>query len=361
MQHRIARLFAGADAYDAYIVLAPENVRYFSGFTGEGMLLLTPQRATLVTDGRYSVQADLELARADKLAFSVRVTDAVHDHAALLALAVEEAGARRVGFEDDVWTVAQHARLAACLPEGAVLCGVGDAFTRMRMVKDEQELSCIARAARIADEAFAHILTFIRPGVTERAVALELDAFMQRQGASGSSFGTIVASGPNAAMPHAVPGERALRAGDVVTMDFGCVYEGYCSDMTRTIAIGAISPVLKDIYNLVLFAQLSVLAALAPGKTGRQMDAVARGIIADAGHAEHFGHGLGHGVGLQIHELPRLSQVQGDIVLAPGHVVTVEPGVYLPDAGGVRIEDLCVITTDGARTLSAAPKELIVL
>ena len=140
MQHRIARLFAGADAYDAYIVLAPENVRYFSGFTGEGMLLLTPQRATLVTDGRYSVQADLELARADKLAFSVRVTDAVHDHAALLALAVEEAGARRVGFEDDVWTVAQHARLAACLPEGAVLCGVGDAFTRMRMVKDEQEL-----------------------------------------------------------------------------------------------------------------------------------------------------------------------------------------------------------------------------
>jgi len=227
-------------------------------------------------------------------------------------------------------------------------------------VKDEEELKAIQHACDITCEAFEYICTYIKPGMTERQVQLALDYKMLELGAQDMAFSTIVASGENGSLPHAVPGDRVIKSGDLVTMDFGAKVDGYCSDMTRTVAVGEPSDKLREIYGIVLRAQEAAQAALAPGKNCADMDKIARDIIAEAGYGECFGHSLGHGVGIDIHEEPRLSSRSTD-VLAPGHIVTVEPGIYVPGLGGVRIENTCVITDDGYKALCSASKELRIL
>ena len=231
---------------------------------------------------------------------------------------------------------------------------------KLRMIKTDDEIRTIRRAAEIADEAFSHILTFIKPGVTELEVSNELEFFMRRLGASESSFDTIVASGKRSALPHGVATGKTIENGDMVTLDFGALYDGYVSDITRTVAVGEPTEELKKIYHIVLEAQMRACSALKPGMTGKEADAVARDYIKDHGYGEAFGHSTGHGIGLEVHEGPGLS-FRSDTVLKPGMVVTVEPGIYVPGLGGVRIEDDVLITEDGCELLTSSPKELIIL
>ncbi len=265
---------------------------------------------------------------------------------------------RSIVFEEEHVTVKQ---LREWQDRFAVeLKGSSGWVEELRMCKTPAEIEHIRRAAQIGDEAFAELLPNIKSGRTEREIALELEYLMRRKGASAMSFAPIVASGPQSALPHARPGERILSYGDFVVMDFGCVVNGYCSDMTRTIVIGEPEERHLLIYDLVLKAQVEAVEAVAPGKTGAEIDAIAREIIAEAGYGDYFGHGLGHSVGLEVHENPRLSKTD-QTVLAPGMIVTVEPGVYLPGFGGVRIEDLVVVTEDGHEVLTSSFKELYVV
>ncbi len=230
----------------------------------------------------------------------------------------------------------------------------------LREIKDEEEIAIIEKACSIADLAYDHILKMIQPGMTEIEVANQLDFYMRSLGASGVSFETIVASGLRSAMPHGVASKKIIEQGDLITIDFGCYYEGYVSDMTRTFAIGDPGEQLKEIYQIVLEAQLAVLEVAKPGVTGKQLDAVARDYITKHGYGEAFGHSTGHGIGLEIHEGPNVS-VRAEKQFVPGNIITDEPGIYLPGIGGVRIEDDLLITSDGNRVLTHSPKELIIL
>ncbi len=331
----------------AVVVSKPENRRYFSGFTGSsGMLLVSADQARLITDFRYIEQAALEAPAF----IVVRHGSDMYD---TLANEVKAIGGGKIGFESDFATWEAHEKMNAV---------IGNLFPlhldRLRMVKDEAELAALRVAVRLADRAFDHILSFIKPGVSERDVALELEFFMRKNGAEKAAFDIIVASGPRSALPHGRAGERLIAAGDFVTMDFGAVYDGYHSDITRTVVVGKATDRQREIYSLVYAAQHAGLEAVAAGRTGREVDEAARRIIGNAGYADYFGHGLGHGVGLAIHEEPRLSP-SGDEVLTANMTVTVEPGVYLPDWGGVRIEDTVVVTAGGVQILTASSKELI--
>lgn len=228
------------------------------------------------------------------------------------------------------------------------------------MVKDADEIEKMRKAASIADQAFLHIQQFIKPGAVEKDLALELEFFMKKCGASGLSFDTIVASGMRSSLPHGHASEKVIKTGDLVTFDFGCVYEGYCSDMTRTVAVGTISKEQEKVYNIVLEAQIRALQAVMPVKSGIEIDMVARNYINNQGYEKNFEHGLGHGVGLEIHEEPRVSKT-GDKILHPGMVVTVEPGIYIEGFCGVRIEDMVVVTKQGIENLTSSKKELLVL
>jgi len=235
-----------------------------------------------------------------------------------------------------------------------------DIIDKPRMVKDDNELGLLRRAEQIGDEAFDHILTILKPGITEREISLELEFFMKKQGASKLSFDTIVASGPNSSMPHAQVTDRVVQNGDFVTMDFGCVYKGYCSDMTRTVAVGTPTDEMKKVYQIVLDANLRAMDGIKAGVKCSDIDALARGYISDKGYGDYFGHGLGHSVGLQIHEEPRFSP-KCDVITEENMVITDEPGIYLPGKFGVRIEDLVVVRKDGYERLSKSPKELIII
>src|SRR5690625_216042 len=237
-----------------------------------------------------------------------------------------------------------------------------DWVEQIRGIRDDNELQTMQQAIDLTDEAFRHIVSFLTPGRTEKEIALELEMFMRRQGAEALSFPPIVASGPNGALPHAVPTDRPLEKGDLVTLDFGCIVDGYCSDLTRTVAIGEASEQAKTLYDIVLRAQLAGIQAVEPGRTGKEVDKTARAVIEDAGYGQHFGHGLGHGIGLNVHEqYPRLSPMQGDVVLQAGMVCSVEPGIYIPDWGGIRIEDLVVVRSVGCDVLSKADKQLLIV
>jgi Xaa-Pro aminopeptidase len=344
--HSLRTFIAGQDLA-AVIVAKPENRRYFSGFTGSsGLLLVSADAAKLITDFRYIVQAGRE-------APDFTVVRHGSDLYETLAAEIKALGGGKIGFESDytAWDVYQKMHRFIAQPAPVQL-------DKLRMVKDETELAALRKAVRLADDAFRHILGFLRPGISERDVALELEFFMRKNGAEKAAFGIIVASGPRSALPHGRASERVIAAGDFVTMDFGAVYQGYHSDITRTVVIGKASARQREIYDLVSAAQQAGLDAVTAGKTGREVDAVARRVISDAGYGDYFGHGLGHGVGLDIHEEPRLSPV-GSEVLAPNMTVTVEPGVYIPDWGGVRIEDTVVVTAGGAQVLTASSKEFI--
>lgn len=307
-----------------------------------------------MTDSRYTVQA-----RAEAKEFEVQEIRNECDYGELLKRLLEEEEAQLLGFEDLHIIYADLMKFQETCQE-AVWRPLGDRLNRLRFVKAKTELALIEQAQAIGDLAFSYILDEIKPGITELEIAAKLDYYMKSQGALENSFDTIVASGVNSAMPHAIPSNKKIETGDFVTMDFGCIYEGYCSDMTRTVVVGKADKKQREIYELVLRAQRAALNVIKAGMTGMQVDLAARALITEAGYGPFFGHALGHSVGLFIHEEPRLSPKNHEAI-KEGMVETVEPGIYLPGFGGVRIEDMVVVTKNGFRNLTHAPKELIEL
>jgi Xaa-Pro aminopeptidase len=339
---------------DLLLVSALVNVRYMTGYTGSnGLALVGPQTRAFVTDFRYVEQAATEVDPSyDRRQETLELTEALPD--------VVPGGPVRLGVDDANLTVRQHARLRELLPERVELVAAGGLVERLRAVKDAQELERIRAAAQAADAALTDLLESGLAGRTESELAQALTAAMLARGAHGASFAPIVAGGPQAALPHAHPRDVPVRTGQLVVIDWGAELDGYCSDCTRTVAVGEPSEHAREVYELVLAAQQVGLAAVRPGAGARSVDAAAREVIQGAGHGEHFGHSLGHGVGLEVHEAPRLSK-RSDEELVSGNVVTVEPGVYLPGELGVRIEDLVVVTDSGSEILTGLDKQLTVV
>lgn len=346
---RLARLRArlAEASCDAVLLTRPQNIAYVSGFVGSaGAAVVTATAAYLVVDFRYVEQAAAQAPRIQR----VRATGPLLDATGALLVQI---AARRIGVEAEALPVGAHRRLEGAVAPAEVVPLEG--LDRIRWLKDAEEIACLRRAAAIADEAFAAVLPLIQPGATERDIAVELEYRLRRGGSERLPFDLIVASGPRSALPHGVASERVIGRGEFVTIDFGAVVGGYHSDCTRTIVTAPATERHRTIYELVRSAQAVALAGLRAGITGREADALARERIAAAGYGDAFGHSLGHGVGLQVHEGPTLSPRE-EAVLAPGAVVTVEPGVYLPQWGGVRIEDLVVVTETGCEILTHLPK-----
>jgi len=356
---RRARLVERLDALeiDALLVTRIPNVRYLTGFTGSNaQLVLGRQAAVFLTDGRYDEQATHEVEGLERRIY----LDERWGH---LAGALVELGARRAGFEREGLTYGEWQRLAEVAGD-VELVPTTAAVEELRRVKDPDEIALIVRAQGAADAAFETVVLGggLREGITERELAYDLELAMRRAGADDKGFDTIVAFGENAAEPHHDPTERTLRRGDVVKLDFGARAQGYHSDMTRTVAFGEPPERLRRIREVVAAAQSAGVEAARPGVSLREVDRAARAVVEEAGLGERFSHGLGHGVGLEIHEIPflRRDSPEGD-VLPEGAIVTIEPGVYVPGLGGVRIEDMVEVTADGARVLAASPRELLVL
>lgn len=336
---------------DAAIVFKPENRRYLSGFTGSaGYVVITEKKNLFITDFRYVQQSN-------KQCKGFEIIEHTNDRKIYDIL--NELGLKKLGFEDGFMTVSQYKDFEEKLND-VELIPLKDTLPKIRAIKDEDEINEIRKAAEIADKTFEYICGILKPGITEWEVSLEIEAFMKKNGASGTSFESIVASGVRSSLPHGIASHKVIEDGDFVTLDFGCIYNGYCSDMTRTVVIGKASDKQKEIYNIVLEAQEAALKAIKSGVTGFEADKVARDIIKEKGYGDYFGHGLGHGVGLEVHESPRLSPLGKD-TLRENMVVTDEPGIYVPDFGGVRIEDLVVVKEDGCEILSKSPKHLIEL
>ncbi len=353
---RLGRLRGTFDGggVDALIVTNLTNVRYLTGFTGSaGLVVVTPDRAVLVTDGRYGEQAPAQVAAAGA-PVTVEVSGTEQDKIVASALT----GAGRVGLEAEsiVWSAQ---RRYADLLAGHDVVATSGLVEQLRIRKDAGEIDRMTRAAHIADAALAQVRSMLLERPTEREFGLALDTAIRSLGASGNSFETIVASGPNGALPHARPTDRTIVDGDLVVLDFGAIVDGYCSDMTRTVAIGELTETQARMVESVAAAQRAGVETVRAGATSREVDQACRAVIDEYGWAERFTHGTGHGVGLDIHEAPRVSAVS-DATLEPGFVVTVEPGVYIAPHGGVRIEDTVVVTETGCTVLTASPKTLLV-
>lgn len=364
--------------FGAVLLDSPSNLYYYTGFTGgESVFIMTADNGQeggyMITDSRYYEQVekecpDITLIRLEKKDYSTTVKELLEEIGILEELSAGNGSSAGQGTEKDgKASIAIEASMSLsrylklCKACGEALFQVEDELIQeSRMVKDEEELAKIAKAEAIGDVAFSYILDVIKPGMTEAEIALELEFFMKRQGASKLSFDTIVASGPNSSMPHAQVTERKLENGDFVTMDFGCVYQGYCSDMTRTVALGMPTDEMKKVYQIVSDANQRAMEGIRAGVACQEIDALARDYIAKQGYGEYFGHGLGHSVGLEIHEEPRFSP-KCKVVTKENMVITDEPGIYLPGRFGVRIEDLVVVKKDGFECLSHSPKELIIL
>jgi Xaa-Pro aminopeptidase len=337
---------------DALVIANAHNVRYLTGFTGSsGMCLVTPTRAWFITDFRYREQA-AQQTRGWEIVIAEK---GLWKEVARLA---KKSKITQLGFEAEHTSVAalEDAQLELNSKIGAIeTLATRRAVEDLRLVKDDEELAIIQRAVDVIDDVFEYICGFLKPGLREREVSDEISFQMRQRGASGPSFTTIVASGTRGALPHGIASDKVIDAGDMVTIDMGAIVDGYCSDCTRTVCIGKPTRQQQKIYETVWLAQTEAAAALRPGLSCKAADGIARKIIEEAGYGEAFGHGLGHGVGIEIHEMPRLSKL-GKGKLAVGNVVTCEPGIYLAEWGGVRIEDMLVITPDGARTLTACAK-----
>jgi Xaa-Pro aminopeptidase len=348
---RADRVAARLEEVDALLVTEPANLRYLTGFTGSnGFAVVGPDARRFVTDFRYVEQAKAEVpAEFDREQGPQELLAALKDG---------WEGDVRLGFDDGHVSVRMHRRLRELVPASVELVPAAGIVEGVRAVKEPDEVLRIAAAAALVDDIYAWLLSFGLVGRTEREVAVALEHEMRLRGASGPSFDSIVASAEHGALPHATPRDVPIARDTLVTLDIGAVLDGYCSDCTRTWATGVVRDELAEAYALVLRAQVTALDAVRPGPEGREIDAIARDIITAAGHGEHFGHGLGHGVGLVTHEAPRLARL-AETRLVAGHVVTVEPGVYLPGVGGVRIEDLVVVTEDGRDVLSKTTKELL--
>ena len=348
---------------DVLLVGTPVNVRYLTGFTGtHGLALILAEKALthrFFTDFRYATQSAAQVP--EEFDREIVAGDLLEAAAGALCAAGRAAGGR-LGFDELSITVKQHTRLGELLGAEWELVPCAGAVERLRAVKDAWEIDRIRASAELADEALRGVLEAGVVHRTERDVAIELELRMRRLGAQAPSFPSIVAAGAQGALPHAEPRAREIHKDVLLTIDWGALHEGYCSDCTRTYATGErISARAREIYELVRSAQEQALAALRAGPNGKELDAVARELIEAAGEGDHFGHGLGHGVGLEVHEGPRLSRLASEDPLLIGNVVTVEPGVYLPGRLGVRIEDLVVITKDGQEVLSCLGKELTVV
>ena len=353
MNH-LEHIAAHLDGLDAMLLTSEANCYYATGFMGEGIALVTRRGSWYFTDSRYTEAADKAIGNAAV----IREVSREKPFSALINEALEEAGAEKAGFEDQRMTVAEHAVYSEKLH--CTLTPASSLMTELRGSKDEEELSCMTAAQRIAEGALEQILKEIRPGMTEKEIAARLNYLMVSAGAEKTSFDTIVASGPNGSMPHAVPGMRKVREGDFITMDFGCVYKGYCSDMTRTVALGRPSDEMRNVYDIVLQAQLAGITAAKAGVTGAAIDGAARKVIQDAGYGAYFGHSFGHSLGIDIHEAPNAAP-GNDKPMPDGAVVSAEPGIYLPGKFGVRIEDVMILRPDGAQVITKAPKALLVL
>ena len=353
MNH-LEHIAAHLDGLDAILLTSEANCYYATGFMGEGIALVTRRGSWYFTDSRYTEAADKAIGDAAV----IREVSRERPFSALINEALAASGAEKVGFEDQRMTVAEHAVYSEKLH--CTLTPASALMTELRGSKDEEELSCMTAAQRIAEGALEQILKEIRPGMTEKEIAARLNYLMVSAGAEKTSFDTIVASGPNGSMPHAVPGMRKVREGDFITMDFGCVYKGYCSDMTRTVALGRPSDEMRNVYDIVLQAQLAGIAAARAGVTGAAIDGAARKVIQDAGYGSYFGHSFGHSLGIDIHEAPNAAP-GNDKPMPDGAVVSAEPGIYLPGKFGVRIEDVMILRPDGAQVITKAPKALLVL
>ncbi|WP_144511064.1 Xaa-Pro peptidase family protein [Bacillus sp. FJAT-22090] len=337
---------------DALLITNGYNRHYMTGFTGTaGVAIVSKNDAVFITDFRYTEQAasqikDFRIVKHEKTLIEE------------VAAQVSQMGIQSLGFEKDDLTYSSFELYKQAVK--AELVPLSGLVEKIRLIKTDEEISIIKAACRIADEAYEHIVTYIKPGMTELEVSNELEFFMRKRGATSSSFDTIVASGIRSALPHGVASDKVIEDGDFVTLDFGAVYNGYISDTTRTVAVGQPSEQLKEIYQVVLDSQLLALEKVKPGMTGKEADAIARDYIASKGYGEAFGHSLGHGIGLEVHEGPGLSY-RSDIVLEPGMVITIEPGIYLPNIGGVRIEDDALVTENGLEKLTHSTKELLIL
>lgn len=349
------RAYLNSSDLDGALISEPHSLRYFTGFTGgEGFALVSRGGCRLYTDSRYTTQAEHECKEA-----TVHTVTRESPYILQISSACSSQDIVRIGFEDDSMTCRVYCAFAKEM-QNVQFLPLGKAFVKMREIKTEKEIALITAAEEIGSAAYAHAAGLLTPGMTELEAAAEIEGFMKRSGAERLSFETIIASGARSAMPHGTASGKKIEKGDLVVMDFGCIYNGYCSDMTRTVAVGCASEKQKELYDTVLAAQQAAFELIRPGIVCRDVDRAARRVIEDAGYGEYFGHGLGHGVGLDIHEEPAFS-ARDDTVLAPGMVLSVEPGIYLPGAYGIRIEDLIVVTENGFRNLASVDKAFTVI
>ena len=353
--NRFAKIAAKLGEYgiDAMMITSQPGELYAAGFYGEGIVLIAPNEVTYITDSRYIEAAQKTITDA-----TVLVVGQGRGYISYINDFIDRLGLKTLGVEEQYMSLADYDRYKDALH--AQLIPAGKLLLDLRGAKDEYEIDCFTQAQRITEQAFEEILPFLKPGVTEREVAAKLTYDMLRFGASKNSFDPIVVSGPNGSLPHGVPGDRAIQEGDFVTMDFGCIWGGYCSDMTRTVAIGQPTEEMVKVYDLVLQAQLAGISASKAGVPGKEIDAAARKVIEEGGYGPWFGHGYGHSVGLEIHEGPN-ANTREERLMPVGAVVSAEPGIYLPGKFGVRIEDLVVMEENGCRILTNAPKNLLIL
>lgn len=340
---------------DALLITDEKNQRYAAGFPfTDGYVLVTKEKTWLITDSRYIEAAELAAGGCA----AVQMYDRQHSALSLVKAALSEAGATRLGGEErklshgDYQDIEKELGLPL-LPAQQLLCD-------LRASKSAGEIASMIKAQRISEAALEEVLHIIKPGMTEREVAAELVYRMLRHGSEGNSFDPIVVTGAKTSMPHGVPGDEVIKSGDFITMDFGSLKDGYCSDMTRTVAVGSASEEMKNVYSVVLEAQLAGIAIARAGIPGKAIDGAARAVIEKAGYGEYFGHGFGHSLGLDIHEAPNANP-RGETLMPDGAVVSAEPGIYLPGRFGVRIEDVMVLHNDGAEVITKAPKALIIL
>ena len=350
---RIGRIFKFMKQHELDCIAIKDvcTIRYLTGFTGDSSMLYADDRiAVLITDGRYTDQARSQVRYCRVLEYRANHNNSIWEAVAELA-----GTHRKVGFDGDAYSYEDAKILKSLLPENTEMVSVN--LRGMRLVKDERELESLWQALKIADGAFERLLKEIKPGMTEKELAARLEYYMRSLGSEGVSFDTIVASGHRSALPHGAPTEKKIEVGDFVTFDFGALYNGYHSDTTRTVVMGMANSWHREIYTVVQEAQYRGIKAARPGITGRELDGMIREYIESRGYGKYFTHGLGHGVGLEIHELPNINS-RGDMALKEGMVFTVEPGVYIQGKGGVRIEDTVVLTKDGARSLTGLKKTL---
>ncbi|WP_028309475.1 M24 family metallopeptidase [Desulfitibacter alkalitolerans] len=355
MKHRIdkVRAYLEEKDMDAFLIMKPQNIRYLSGFTGSNcQLIITRSKNFLITDFRYIEQAKEHSHNYQVLKQEKKMIDVVKD------ICLQER-IKQIAFEEDQMVYKMYETYYQAL-KPIYFIPSSEFLTQIRAIKDYEEITLLKKAVSFADQAFEHILPFIKPGIKEKDIALELEFFLRKKGADAKSFDYIVASGKRGALPHGIASDKKIALGELVTMDFGCIYEGYCSDITRTVCVGKIENKQREIYDIVLEAQTVGVNSLSANMKCQAADSIAREIIVKAGYGEYFGHCLGHGVGLEVHEEPRLTK-DNESLLQPGMVVTVEPGVYIPGFGGVRIEDMVLIHKNHKEILTKSYKELLII